>query len=88
VTTISIRELKARASEILRGLESSGQEIVITRRGKPCAKLVPVKGEMEGKKKSLRTLRGAFTPMPDIEFEELQKMIKDMWRLTPPPEEK
>jgi len=43
VTTISVRELKAKASELLHRLEKEGDlEIVITRHGKPCAKLVPL----------------------------------------------
>ena len=41
VTTISVRELKAKASEILRQLEEADNlEVIITRHGKPCAKLV------------------------------------------------
>ena len=41
-TTFGIREFKARISEILNGLDA-GSEVVITRRGKPCARLVSVK---------------------------------------------
>ena len=38
---VTIQELKARASEIIRRLEqTTNLEIIITRHGKPCAKLV------------------------------------------------
>ena len=47
-TTYGIGEFKARLSEILRALEE-GEEIVITRRGKPCAKLtLPAPAEANG----------------------------------------
>lgn len=40
-TTISVRELKAHASKLLKLLEEdSRSEIIITRHGKPCGKLV------------------------------------------------
>ena len=37
-TTYSIREVKARLSEILRDLDY-GEEVIITRRGRPCGRL-------------------------------------------------
>jgi prevent-host-death family protein len=78
VTTVSVRELKARASEILRNLESSGEEVIITRRGKPCGKLVPIKGYPQ-KKQSLRSVRDSLTFLPDLGFEEIQALIKSTW---------
>ncbi len=46
---VSMRELKARASEIIRRLEQTpDHEIIITRHGKPCAKLVSLAGKAEG----------------------------------------
>ena len=40
-TTISVRELKAHASRLLKLLEvSTNSEIIITRHGRPCGKLV------------------------------------------------
>ena len=38
MTTYGIREFKARVREILRGLDD-GEEVIITRRGKPCGRL-------------------------------------------------
>lgn len=40
--TIGVRELKARASRILRDLQQRGQEVEITHRGRVVARLVPV----------------------------------------------
>jgi prevent-host-death family protein len=40
--SVGVRELKQRASEILRELEESGQEVRITRRGQVIARIVPV----------------------------------------------
>ena len=40
MTTYNIREFKAKVSEILRAL-SYGEEVIITRRGKPFGRLKP-----------------------------------------------
>jgi len=40
-TEVSIAEAKARLSELVRRVELGGETIVITRRGKPVARLVP-----------------------------------------------
>ena len=78
MTAISVSELKARASQILKDVESSGEEVIITRHGKPYAKLAPVSKGSSPKKKSLRTLRGALTFLPDLEYEDFQE-IKKIW---------
>ena len=68
VTTVSVRELKAKASEILRNLEElpSG-EVIITRHGKPWAKLVSLKGKPEGIPWSQRkSLRNTLTHLPEL----------------------
>ena len=45
--TYSITEFKARLSQILRDLGENGGEVIITRRGKPCAKLVAIRDQTE-----------------------------------------
>ncbi|HUX77771.1 MAG TPA: type II toxin-antitoxin system prevent-host-death family antitoxin [Anaerolineae bacterium] len=42
---VGVRELKNRASEIIRAVREEGAEYVITYRGQPVARLVPVIGE-------------------------------------------
>ena len=84
VTTVSVRELKAKASQILRELESSGEEVIVTRRGKPCAKLVRLTDQATGKK-SLRTLRGALPSMPDeLTWDDFME-AKKIWEPRPLP---
>jgi prevent-host-death family protein len=38
---ISVRELKARTGDIMRAVEE-GKEVVLTKRGKPAARIVPI----------------------------------------------
>ena len=76
MTTYGIREFKARTSEILRGLDA-GEEIIITRRGKPCGKLVSVRSESDSKP-SLSALRGALTQLPEAAYEDFLA-IKAVW---------
>ena len=68
MTTYSIREFKAKVSEILRNL-NDGEEVIITRLGKPCGKLIPVQSSAEGKP-SARDLRGSMTQLPYTNYED------------------
>ena len=81
MTTYSIREFKARVSEILRDLDD-GEEVIITRRGKPCGRLIPVPSPTE-EKPSLSTLRGALTDLPDGTYQDFQD-IKAIWETQAP----
>lgn len=76
MTIFGIREFKARISEILRELDA-GSEVVITRRGKPCARLVSVQ-PLPAEKPSLASLRGALAELPDASYEDFQD-IKTVW---------
>ena len=76
MTTYSIREFKAKVSEILRNLKD-GEEVIITRRGRPCGKLIPAQSAAEGKS-SLRDLRGSTTRLPDANYEDFLG-IKVLW---------
>ena len=86
MTTYSIREFKARLSEILRDMEE-GAEVIITRRGKPCGKLTGL-GAPESKKASLSTLRGALRHvLPDATYQDFLD-VKAIWEpRLPDPEE-
>ncbi len=76
MTTYSIREFKAKTSEILRGL-AAGEDVVITRRGKPCGRLVAVESAPDSKP-SLSALKGALTQLPDAAYEDFLD-IKAVW---------
>ena len=82
MTTYNIREFKSKISEIINTLEYD-QEVIITRRGKPCGRLTPVELPAE-EKPSLQTLRGALTQLPDATFEDFQD-IKSIWEPRVPP---
>ena len=73
MTTYSIRELRAKAGQILDSL-AEGEEVIITRRGKPCGKLFP------------RKFRGVFPTakvrhLPDLSLEEIQGFVKGLWHV-------
>ena len=75
MTTYGIREFKAKVSEILHGLED-GEEVIITRRGEPCAKLSPLP---PGEKLPLRSLRGILRDrLPDATWEDFME-AKKIW---------
>ncbi len=78
MATYGIREFKARASEILRNVEEC-EEVVITRRGKPCGKLTGVPPSEENP--ALMALREKYSSLPDLDFEELQTTIKGFWKV-------
>jgi len=84
VTTYGVREFKARLSEILSGLEE-GDEVIITRHGKPCARLTAAP-KPDDEKRSLSTLRGMFAHMPDVEYEEFVE-LKKIWEPRPLPDD-
>ena len=76
MTTYSIREAKAHLSEILRDLDR-GDEVIITRRGRPCGRLTSVDADA-GDKPSLSTLRGALSQLPDAGYQDFLD-IKGIW---------
>ena len=76
MTTYSIREAKARLSAILRDL-NRGEEVIITRRGRPCGRLTAVDTAVDDRP-SLATLRGALSDLPDAEYQDFQD-IKGIW---------
>ena len=76
MTTYGIREFKARVSEILRDLDE-GEDVIITRRGKPCGRLTSVRLPNE-EKPSLGTLRGALIYLPDASYNDFLD-VKTLW---------
>ena len=79
--TYTITQFKTRTGEILDSL-NAGEEVIITRRGKPCAKLTAMP-EPAVEKRSLRSLRGILATNdddPGMDFDELQAYIKGLWK--------
>ncbi len=76
MTTYGIKEFKAKASEIIRDLKE-GEEVIITRRGKPCGKLISV-SPSKTQEKPLSSLRGAMTKLPYATYQDFLD-IKKIW---------
>ena len=75
--TYTITQFKAKAGEIIDNLEY-GDEVIITRRGKPCAKLEPVEPPVK-KKENQTSLMGAYRDaLPEATGEDFQE-AKQMW---------
>ena len=77
MTTYGIREFKARVSEILRDLDE-GDEVIITRRGRPCGRLTAMPHPTDDKP-PLSSLRGTMADLPDASYEDFLE-IKALWR--------
>ena len=73
MTKYSIRETKARLSEIVRDLERGG-EVIITRRGWPCGRLTTVDAG-GADRPSLAMLREALAELRDAGYQD----IKGIW---------
>ena len=74
-TIYGVREFKAKVSEILRDLDN-GEEVVITRHGKPCAKLVHVDDGAPKPASALKSLRELGRRLPDATWEDFQELKK------------
>ena len=77
--SVGVRELKANPSEILKLLEENpGLEIVITRYGKACAKLVSLRGQKEEvpweQRISLRGIWANRHALSDADFAEAKRI--------------
>ena len=84
MTTYTISEFKAKANQILRELDN-GEEVIITRRGKPCGRLTAAPPAVEGEP-SRRSLRGALRHrLPPATWEDFQE-AKQIWRTRPLPD--
>ena len=80
--TYTITQFKAKAGQILDSLED-GDEVIITRRGKPYGKLTAVPNS-EKDKPSLKRLKEHFSKLPDLDYEAFQD-AKKIWEPRPLP---
>ena len=74
--TIGVRELKAHTSAVLRQVETSGEEIVITVRGRPVARLEPVAATVGRPTDGRGGLRGALSDLPDLSWDEFEALAR------------
>ena len=63
---------KAYLSRILRDLDH-GEEVIMTRRNRPCGRLTTVDGRANDKP-SLATLRDAFSELPDADYQDFRNI--------------
>ena len=77
---VGIRELKANPTELLRRLEETpNMEIIITRYGKPVAKLVSLTGKAKDIPQSEKiSLRGTWKHLPDLTYADFEE-AKRIW---------
>ena len=81
MTTVNVSEARTHLSRLVREIESGGEaEIVIARKGKPAAKLVPV-GKPSLAPRRLGLLAGKYPPMSLEDFnaddEEIAALFND-----------
>ncbi|MBI3635377.1 MAG: type II toxin-antitoxin system prevent-host-death family antitoxin [Candidatus Rokubacteria bacterium] len=54
MATVGVRELKTRASQLVRGVRERGLEVEVTYRGQVVARLVPVGGQRPDRRRGAR----------------------------------
>lgn len=69
---VGVRELKAKAAELLRNVRESGAEYVITHHGKPVARIVPIRSPEPVDPASLERL-----------FDDLDRLAEELGRAWP-----
>ena len=77
--TVGVRELKARASDIIREMQLNGVEYVVTLRGRPVARLEPLGFEertagIDG----MGNMRGALMDLPHVDWDDFVE-AKNLW---------
>ena len=72
--TVGVAEFKARCLELLEGVGTRGDEITVTKRGKPIAQIGPVRGE-------LPELKGMFAGRMKILGDIVNFNVADEWEL-------
>ncbi len=65
MTTMLVSIFKAKCAEVLNNVSESGEPVIVTRRGKPLAQVVPM-GHKGSKKRVLAATPGEFIVRGDI----------------------
>ncbi len=81
---IGIRELKARASAVLREVQDIGAEFVITVHGRPVARIEPISGDSVAVSvDAMGGSRGTLSHLPKLSWRNF-KTAKKIWEPKPP----
>ncbi len=76
---IGMRELKANASAVIREVQESGTEVIITVRGRPVARIEPLTDEPgAAPTDGMGGLKGALSDFPRLEWEDFVA-AKRLW---------
>ena len=76
---IGIRELKANASAVIREVQERGNEVIITVRGRPVARIEPLTAEPgAAPTDGMGGLKGALADFPRLEWEDFVA-AKRLW---------
>jgi prevent-host-death family protein len=72
--TVGVAEFKARCLELLEGVRSRGDEIIVTKRGKPIAQIGPIRVEVP-------ELKGMYAGRAKILGDIVNFNVADEWEL-------
>ena len=78
MTAIGIYDAKTRFSELIEEINTTGEGITITKRGKPVAELLPRRPEQErrlSKEEAIAEMRELRKVMPPLELGEIKRLI-------------
>ena len=64
--SVPVTEFRARCTQLLDGVEHSGEALVITRRGRPVARLVPIRDATPAPVTLFGAMRGRVTTQQDL----------------------
>lgn len=78
MSTIGLREFKAKASQVLREVSQEGKEFIITKHGRAWCKLVPLEGIEPGAQQPFEPVRGKYASFPDLTWEDFGE-AKKLW---------
>ena len=82
VGTIGIRQLKAQTSAVLREIQATGTEFIVTVRGRPVARIEPIAADQgPAPPDGMGGLRGALSDLPKLGWEDFAAAA-EIWEPT------
>lgn len=82
VRTIGIRELKAQTSAVVREIQATGAEFIVTVRGRPVARIEPIVADPAPSPDGMGGLRGALSELPQLRWEDFAEAAH-LWEPKP-----